>query len=248
VDEDPQIPGVEGDTRIEVNRIAGMDDGDEDRTTTNTPHITVEGGEGRDPTQANSAEPSLIRRSARTKTQPKAYIPSMSGSRYSYAVTQLESEGVLNLDAHIFMQRDFYQGEPDVVTAIMTQLSLKSGLKEWGERAYEAAESEIKQLHFRNTFQPLHWKQLTDTQRKMLESHMFLKQKRDGKIKGRTVAEGNKQRDYISKEDASSPTVTTESVLLTCIIDAEEGHLNSFVVSFVVYSVVMDPLMFGFST
>jgi hypothetical protein len=33
---------------------------------------------------------------------------------------------------------------------------------------------------------------------------MFLKEKCDGKIKGWTVAGGNKQRDYISKEDASS--------------------------------------------
>jgi hypothetical protein len=38
------------------------------------------------------------------------------------------------------------------------------------------------------------------------------------------VAGGNKQRGYISKEDASSPTVATESILLTCIIDAEEGR------------------------
>jgi hypothetical protein len=53
---------------------------------------------------------------------------------------------------------------------------------------------------------------------------MFLKQKRDGKIKGRTVAGGNKKRDYISKEDASSPTVTTEAVLLSCITDADEGR------------------------
>jgi hypothetical protein len=52
---------------------------------------------------------------------------------------------------------------------------------------------------------------------------MFLKQKHDVKIKGRTVAGGNKQRDYISKEDASSPTAATEAVLLSCIIDAEEG-------------------------
>jgi hypothetical protein len=51
---------------------------------------------------------------------------------------------------------------------------------------------------------------------------MFLKEKRDGKIKGRTVAGGNKQRDFISKEDASSPNVATEAVLLTCIVDAEE--------------------------
>ena len=33
---------------------------------------------------------------------------------------------------------------------------------------------------------------------------------------------GNKQHDYISKEDASSPTVATEAVLLSCIIDVEE--------------------------
>jgi hypothetical protein len=53
---------------------------------------------------------------------------------------------------------------------------------------------------------------------------MFLKQKCDGKIKGITVSGGNKQRDYISKKDASSPTVATEEVLLSCIIDAEEGR------------------------
>ena len=96
-------------------------------------------------------------------------------------------------------------------------------LKEWGDEAYKAAYSEMKQLHFRNTFKPKHWRELSSEQKMMvLESHMFLKQKRSGEIKGRTVAGGNKQRDYISKEDASSPTVATESVLLTCIVDAEE--------------------------
>jgi hypothetical protein len=123
----------------------------------------------------------------------------------------------------MFVQEDFYQADPDVVAAIMTQLSLKSGLREWGDKAYIAVESEMKQLHFRNTFKPMHWSELSTIQRQtVLESHMFLKEKRDGKIKGRTVAGGNKQRDYISKEDASSPTVATESVLLSCIINAEE--------------------------
>jgi hypothetical protein len=37
------------------------------------------------------------------------------------------------------------------MAAIMTQLSLKAGLKEWGEEAFMAAQSEMKQLHFRNT-------------------------------------------------------------------------------------------------
>jgi hypothetical protein len=58
----------------------------------------------------------------------------------------------------------------------------------------------------------------------VLESHIFLKQKRDGKIKGRTIAGGNKQRDYISKEDASSPIVSKEAVLLSFIIGDQEGH------------------------
>jgi hypothetical protein len=58
------------------------------------------------------------------------YTPSLSGSKYSYAVTHLESQGVLNPDLHMFLQEDFYQAEPDVVAAIMTQLSLKAGLKE----------------------------------------------------------------------------------------------------------------------
>jgi hypothetical protein len=83
----------------------------------------------------------------------------------------------------------------------------------------------MKQLHFRDTFKPMHWHELNEEQKKTaLESHMFLKKKRDGKIKGRTVAGGNKQQDYITKEESSSPTVATESVLLTSIIDAEEGR------------------------
>jgi hypothetical protein len=75
----------------------------------------------------------------------------------------------------MFVQEDFYQAEPDVVVAIMTQLSLKAGLKEWGEEAFMAAQYEMKQLHFRNTFKPNHWRELSQFQQQtVLESHMFL--------------------------------------------------------------------------
>ena len=178
-------------------------------STTNTPDVTPG-----------------VRKSTRVRIQTRDndYIPSMSGkSKYAYAVTQLERHGALHPDAHMFFQTDMYHAEPDVVAAIMTQLSLKAGLRECGKDAKKAVHSEMKQLHFRDTFRPMHWRDLTHSQRKsILESHMFLKQKRTGAIKGRTVAGGNKQRDFISKEEASSPTVATESVLLTCIIDAEE--------------------------
>ena len=56
----------------------------------------------------------------------------------------------------------------------------------------------------------------------MLESHIFVEQKRNGKIKAQKVISGNKQRDYITKEGVSSPTVSAEAGMLTCIIDAQD--------------------------
>jgi len=38
------------------------------------------------------------------------------------------------------------------------------------------------------------------------------------------VIGGNKQHDYITKADVSSPTVTAEAVMLTCVIDAQENR------------------------
>ena len=43
----------------------------------------------------------------------------------------------------------------------------------------------------------------------VLESHMSLKQKRYGEIKGWILSGGNKHRAYISKEDSISATVST---------------------------------------
>jgi hypothetical protein len=45
-----------------------------------------------------------LRRSAIVLTQAsQGYTPSMTGSKYYFAVTQLESQGVLNPDAHMFV-------------------------------------------------------------------------------------------------------------------------------------------------
>ena len=132
----------------------------------------------------------------------------MSGPKFSYSVTKLESQGVLNPDAYMFVKEAFYQAEPDVVASVMTQLSLKSGLRAWGDKAFTSVQTEMKQLNFRNTFKLKHWRDLTHTQQHtVLVSHMFLKEKRYGAKKGIAVAWGNKQRDYISKENASLPTV-----------------------------------------
>jgi hypothetical protein len=54
---------------------------------------------------------------------------------------------------------------------------------------------------------------------------MFLKKKGCGMIKRRGCADGRKQQAYTSKEESSSPTVATESLMLSCIIDAKEGRV-----------------------
>jgi hypothetical protein len=54
---------------------------------------------------------------------------------------------------------------------------------------------------------------------------MFIKEKHCGTIsKGRGCADGRKQRLYKTKEETSSPTVRTESLLLSCVTDAKEGR------------------------
>ena len=59
-------------------------------------------------------EPALCR-SSRVSTNTENYTPSMSGPKYSYAVTQMEIQVVLNPVAHMFVQEDFYQAENYVV-------------------------------------------------------------------------------------------------------------------------------------
>jgi hypothetical protein len=58
---------------------------------------------------------------------------------------------------------------PKVAATILTQLSMKAGLKAWGDPAKEAVKDEMKQLHFRDTFQPRHWKDLSkeDSEKKV---------------------------------------------------------------------------------
>ena len=53
---------------------------------------------------------------------------------------------------------------------------------------------------------------------------MFLKEKRDGTIKERGCTDGRPQRQYTSKTEVSSPTMSLEALMLSCAIDAKEGR------------------------
>ena len=107
----------------------------------------------------------------------------------------------------------------------MPQMSLKAGLRTFGNDGVRAVEKEMRQLHDRGVMMPVHKKSLTlEQQKEALAYLMFLKQKRCGKVKGRGCADGRKQRAYIAKEESTAPMVSTEAVFLTTVIDALENR------------------------
>jgi hypothetical protein len=82
----------------------------------------------------------------------------------------------------------------DIVGMVMAQVLLKAALNKWGKEAEESVGKEIKQLHWQNSFKPMHWKSLTAEQcKKVLESDIFVERKRDGVLVLQQVAGGNKQ-------------------------------------------------------
>ena len=72
-----------------------------------------------------------------------------------------------------------------------------------------------------------------------IQSVLQTTEKRNGDIKARKVANGSKQRTYdgYDKSDGSSPTVVTESIFMTGVVDAKEkkcgytGHSERFLTS-----------------
>eukprot|EP00804_Cyclotella_cryptica_P003532 CCRYP_002153-RB/>CCRYP_002153-RB protein AED:0.61 eAED:0.32 QI:0/-1/0/1/-1/1/1/0/615 len=107
----------------------------------------------------------------------------------------------------------------------MTQYSLKAGLKVFGEEGEKAISKELGQFHDLSVFIPMDPTKLTRQERAAaLASLMFLKQKKDGTLKARACADGRKQRESTAEEEAASPTVSIESIFISCAIEASEGR------------------------
>jgi hypothetical protein len=105
----------------------------------------------------------------------------------------------------------------------MTHYSLRKGLKKFRKVGEDAISKELKQRHTRDTFMPQYSKTLSDEHKRgALESFMFIKEKRDGSIKGRACTDGRKQSKAAVPMYDTSPTVTLEAVLITATIDAFE--------------------------
>ena len=74
----------------------------------------------------------------------------------------------------------------------------------------DAVHKYMKQLHGRGL--PIHvdpCKLSSGSKAAALKCLMFLKMKRDGRVKGRGCADGRSQRAYTHKDDSGSPKVAT---------------------------------------
>jgi hypothetical protein len=101
-----------------------------------------------------------------------------------------------------------------------TQYSLKQGLQLFPVEARNATMAEIQQLHNMEVFELVQKSSLTQQElMRTLSSITFIKQKRCGRIKARTCADGRPQRTIFEKWEAALPTVRTESVLFTYAVE-----------------------------
>ena len=108
---------------------------------------------------------------------------------------------------------------------VMTQMTASAGIKKHGDRAVEALFAEFCQLDEKSVFEAVDANKLSCEQKKdALRAINLIKEKRGGKLKGRTCADGRSQRGQYTKEQTASPTISTDALMLSLIIDAFEGR------------------------
>ena len=105
------------------------------------------------------------------------------------------------------------------------QFNLKKGLREFGVEGVQASKAKLKQMHDRGCWRTVAVNKLTRRERlRAQEGLMLLTRKRSGSCKGRLAFNGKPTRAWLGKEDKKSPTVLTESLFITCAIDAWETN------------------------
>jgi Reverse transcriptase (RNA-dependent DNA polymerase) len=128
---------------------------------------------------------------------------------------------------------------------LFTQMSAKAGIKKHGQKAIDALLVEFGQLRNKEVMKPVDVTKLTDEEKAAaLPAINLIKEKRDGKIKGRTCADGHSQRTLYPREETASPTMSNEALFLSLMIDAKEhqdvgiadvqgAYLNAVMMDFV---------------
>jgi hypothetical protein len=108
----------------------------------------------------------------------------------------------------------------------LSTMSVKVGIKKHGQAALKSLFEELKQLHDKGVFEAIDQNALTEAQlKRILRTLLFMKEKRDGRLKSRLCVDGSKQTLFGTSVDPSSPTVLPESIFLSLAIDAAEERI-----------------------
>ena len=143
--------------------------------------------------QSNDDPPTLagpeLRCGSRTRKPVLMMEPKMKGNSHgekaSFAQQASESSFcALHPDGHC---HSFFQSmdiDPQVIHIAVHQVSVRKGLKLHGDRAREGMSKEMQQLHMCDVFEPVSCDDSSEKHREeMLESHLFLKEKRDSPVR-----------------------------------------------------------------
>ena len=133
-----------------------------------------------------------------------------------------------NVESSDTSQCTYMQKACDV---IFTQMSANVGFKKYGQPAVAAIIKEFTQLNEgavpgKPVVRPIDAATLSPIEKKKaLPAVNLIKEKFDGELKGRTCADGSKQRKYLRQDESvASPTAALESLIVTLLIDTYEGR------------------------
>ena len=188
--------------------------------------------------QIEEPEEQTSRRSTRQRSAPAKFSPKLYGKSHdTEPVQQYKHHEVQFLQLSNQRQGCNKQLQPQerrlplrqlqklAVDVIFTQLSVKRGLKKHGEKAVGAVVTEFEKFMEYEAIGAADPDKMTfQEKKKALDAHTFLKEKRCGRLRARTVADGRPQRAYVPREEANSPTVGHESLMGTLLVDAKEDR------------------------
>jgi len=151
---------------------------------------------------------------------------SRSKKRYVQRMKEREFRDLLNIEISK-ERRNVRSNRENVHRGLtglcLTQMSASKGLRVYGEKAAKAMAKEYAQLDELGVFKGRMSGSLNSDERKAaLQVIDLIKEKRCGRIKGRTVVDGRGQRDSYEKIDTSSKALTLEAFITTLAIDAFE--------------------------
>ncbi len=150
----------------------------------------------------------------------KSYYPPHQFVQTDTPIEGMNKEALENFVFGFMMM----QMTTEATTTGSAQMSEKAGIKKFGRRAEEALMTEFAQLEDLTVFEGLDPSTLmSEQQRTALRAINLIKEKRDGRIKGRTVADGRPQWSLYDKSETASPTVSIDALMLSLMIDAKEG-------------------------